>query len=147
MTNLSISALVTRTNLGLGDLNINSSPYRLGGPAILGGTQNWDRVTISSPYVDGDVTVTRRRTNVSDQLAVYVEGTDTANMFANIRTLIDAFSQDRYTLQINIGASSNQWDCEAADYSVVVDTPHMVAKYAVVNLNVLRKPNALTGGY
>jgi hypothetical protein len=147
MTDLSISALVSRDLLSLGDLDINSSPYRLAGPQILGGEQRWERQTAASPFVDGEVTVHRRRANVTDQIVVYVSGTDTANMFSNIRDLIDAFTQDRFTLQINIGTATNQWDCECADYSVTVDTPHMVAKYGVVQFNVPRKPVPLTGGY
>lgn len=147
MTDLSISAKVSRDLLSLGDLDINASPYRLAGPTTLGGTQSWERNTVSSPFVDGEVTVHRRRTNVQDRIVVYVSGTDLANLFANVRTLVDAFTQDRFTLQINIGTSVNQWDCETSDYSVVVDTPHMVAKYGVVEFNVIRKPVALAGGY
>ena len=147
MTDLSISALVSRDLLSLGDLNINASPYRLAGPQTLGGEQRFDRKVVSSPFVDGEVTVHRRRTNVTDQIVVYVSGTDSATLFANMRTLIDAFTLDRFTVQLNIGTSVNQWDCEAADYSVVVDTPHMVAKYGVVQFNVPRKPVALAGGY
>lgn len=147
MVDLSLNAKVTRTELGLGDLNINGSPYRIVGSTIFGGTQGWDRHTVSSPFVDGDVVVRQRRTNVTEQLGIYVSGTDTANMFTNIRDLIWAFTQIRYTLQINIGNSVNQWDCMTADYSVLVDTPHMVAKYGVVTFNIPRRPGALAGGY
>jgi len=145
MVDLSISAKVTRT--GDSDLNLNASPYRLAGPSTLGGNVAWDRTTVSSPVVEGDLTTHRRRTNVQEQVVVYVTGTDQANMWANIRTLVDAFSQDRFTMQLNIGTAVNQWDCEAADYSVSVDTPHMVARYAVVTFNVIRKPRPIAGGY
>lgn len=145
---LSISALVTRESLGLGDLNINDhSKYVVVGPPTLGGIVQWDKKQVSSPAADGEFTVNRRRTNVIETVGVYVAGSTIEAMFTNIRELIAAFVQHRYTLQLNIGGAVNQWDCEAAEYSVLVDTPHMVAKYGVVTLMIPRKPIPLAGGY
>lgn len=148
MADLSLSALVTRTDLSLADLNINDSTnYRIAGPEIMAGQVSWDRQQINSPWVEGDITISRRRPNVNSQLTVYVAGTDQANLMTNIRTLVSAFSQDRYTLQINIGSAVNQWDCEAADYSVQMDTAHVYGKYIPVSFNIPRNPVPLSGGY
>lgn len=147
MTNdLSVSAAVSLPNSGTLDINDGTS-YRIAGPSILGGTVQWDRKTVSSPDVEGDFTTHRRRTNVSDMLAVYVKGSTTLDLMTKIKTLTDAFSQDRFTLAINIGTSANQWDCEAADYSVELDTAHVNALYARVTFNIPRRPAPLQGGY
>jgi hypothetical protein len=142
---LSLSALVTTTG---GDLDINDTTnYRVVGPTVFGGTVQWDRTSVSSPVADGDFTTHRRKANITENLSVYVTGDDLSDMFTNIRALIVAFTQNRYTLQFNIGSAVIQWDCEAADYSVEVDNAHMHALYAVCNFSVPRKPNPLSGGY
>lgn len=143
---LDVSAAVSTPGGGTLDINDGTS-YRIAGPSILGGTVTWDRKTVSSPDVDGDFTIHRRRPNVTDMLAIYVKGTTTADLMAKIKTLANAFSQDRYTLAINIGAAANQWDCEAADYSVELDTAHVHALYARVTFNIPRRPEPIQGGY
>jgi len=145
---LSLSVKVTRDYLGDSDLDINDvTHYRVAGPAVFGGTVQWDRKQVSSPVADGDFTIHRRKTNVTETLTVYVTGSDLADMFTNIRTLISAFSQDRYTLQFNVGSAVIQWDCEAAEYSVEMDNVHLHALYTKVNFNIPRKPNPISGGY
>lgn len=147
MTDLPTIAKVSRPVLGGGDLYINASPYRLVGPTVMGSSVQWERKTASSPWVDGDVTVARRRPSVRDTVSVYVTGTDQANMQTNITTLVTAFTQDRYTLQIQIGNANWAWDCEAADYSVQMETVHMYQKYVVCTFEVIRRPIALAGGF
>jgi hypothetical protein len=147
MSDISLSAKVTRTDLGLGDLDINASPYRVAGPSVMEGTTAWERNQVNAPWVEGDITISRRRGNVTSQLAIYVSGTTIGDMMTNVRTLVDAFNQDRYTLQINMGTAVNQWDCEAADYAVVMDTAHVYNMYALVTFSLQRKPVPLAGAF
>jgi hypothetical protein len=148
MTDLNIVAKVTRSSLSLGDLDINDhSSYVLAGPQAMGGTVQWDRKQVSAPWVDGDITVARRRQNVMDTLSVYVKGSTQADMDAKIGALIAAFCQDRFTLMITVGSQQHAWDCEAADYSVQFDTVHLHALYAVTTFQVPRKPVALSGSF
>lgn len=148
MTDLSVSAKVSRPELGGGDLDINDhSTYIIATGSILGGTVQWDKKQVSSPVVEGDITTHRRRTNIMETLSIYVKGDSIGDMMSNIRDLVDAFTQDRYSVQINIGSSNNEWDCEAADYSVTMDNVHVYNKYAVVTFSIPRKPVPLQGGY
>ena len=148
MTDLSVVAKVTRSLLGLGDLDINDhSTYRLAGPQVMGGTVSWDRRQVSSPWVEGDITVSRRRTNVMDQITVYVAGSATDNLNLNLQNLLWAFTQDRYTLSITVGSQQFAWDCEAADYQVTYDTPHLKSLYVPVVFTVPRRPVALSGAF
>jgi hypothetical protein len=147
MTDLSVAAHVTRSQLGLANLSINDhSTYAIAGPAIMTGGVSWDRKQVNAPWVDGDITVARRRQNVQEALNVYVTGSSTSNMMGNVRTLRDAFIQDRYTLQITVGSEQQAWDCEAADYSVLYDTAHVHALLVVVTFQIPRKPVPLVGG-
>jgi len=145
MPDLQVIAKVSRS-VG-GDLYINTGNYRLVGYQQMSGTVQWERQTASAPWVEGDVTVSRRRGNVSESLRVYAAGSDQSNLQSNIATLVNAFTQDRYTLQIQIGNANWAWDCEAADYSMEMETTHLNALYVVCNFMVPRRPIALAGGF
>jgi hypothetical protein len=148
MTDLTVVAKVTRPLIGGGDLDINDhDKYVLAGSSTMSGSVNWERQQVSAPWVDGDFTIARRRGNTTENISVYVSGTDQADLNTNIGTLIGAFTQDRYTLMITIGTQQHAWDCEAADYTVEMDTPHFVAKYVVVKFAIQRKPVALSGAW
>lgn len=147
MTDLSVVAKVTRTYLDLEDLDINTGYYRIAGPDIMSGQVTWQRQQVSAPWVDGEVTVARRRGNVMEPLTVYVTGSDQSTLNTNIQDLIWAFTQDRYTLSITIGAQQHDWDCEAADYSVRVSTPYMKSLYVPVTFQIMRKPLPLLGAF
>lgn len=148
MTDLPITARVTRPALGLGDLDINDhTSYVIAGPSAMSGTVMWDRKQVNAPWVDGDITVARRRQNVMENLSIYVKGSSQADMDTKIATLIAAFTQDRYGLQIIIGSANHAWDCEAADYTVSLDTVHFHALYAQVTFAIPRKPVALSGAF
>lgn len=149
MTDLTISALVSRTQLALADLDINDHvDYVLAGPQAFGGAVQWSRKQVSAPWVDGEITVERHRTNVTEPLSVYVAGTSISDLDANLGTLIAAFQQDRFTFQLVVGGANHAWDCEAADISqVLYDTTHVVAKYVTVTFAVPRKPIPLAGAF
>lgn len=149
MTDLSISALVSRTQLSLANLDINDHvKYVLAGPLAFSGAVQWNRTQVEAPWVDGQITTERHRVNTTESLGVYVAGTSMADLDANLGTLIEAFSQDRFTFQLVVGGANHAWDCEAADVSqVLYDTAHAVAKYVTVTFAVPRKPIPLAGAF
>lgn len=148
MTDLALYARVTRPLIGGGDLDINDhTHYVVAGPMVMGGMVQWDRKTVSAPWVDGDITVARRRGTIMEQLTIYVMGTDQSDLNTNIAALISAFTQDRYAVQLAVGGSDHSWDCEAADYQVEWDTVHVYSKYVRVTFSIPRKPIPLTGAF
>lgn len=149
MTDLNISALVSRTQLGLGNLDINDhTKYVLAGPLAFSGAVQWNRTQVEAPWVDGQITTERHRVNTTETLAVYVAGSSMADLDANLGTLIAAFQQDRFTFQLVVGGANHAWDCEAADVSqVLYDTAHAAAKYVTVTFAVPRKPIPLAGAF
>jgi len=142
---LTFSASVTRSSLGLGDLNIHDGVNYTMSSSIMSGSIAWQRNQVSSPYVDGDVTVTRRRPNISEQLPIYVYGADHAEVATNVATLLNAFLQNSYNLGITVGNQLYQYQCEAADYQMDWNHARMHSTQTLVNLQVPRRPVAVSG--
>lgn len=149
MADLNVVARVSRTLLGLGDLDVNDhSSYVLGGPAAFQGQVSWQRTTTSAPWVDGEVTWERRRSNSIEPLTIYAKGSSLSDLDTKIATLTAAFFQDRFTFQMIVGGANHAWDCECADVSqVLYDTSHVASKYVAVTFSVPRKPVPLAGGF
>jgi hypothetical protein len=149
MTDLNVVAKVSRGQLGLGDLDINDhSSYVLAGGMTFGGAVQWNRKQLEVPWVDGQVTVERHRTNVTEPLSVYVAGSSIAELDTRLGTLISAFHQDRFTFQLVVGGANHAWDCEAADIQqVLYDNVHVYNRYVTVTFAVPRKPIPLAGAF
>ena len=149
MADLNVVARVSRTLLGLGELDVNDHVnYVLAGPQAVSGAVNWDRRQVSAPWVDGDITISRRMASSTENLSFYVAGSTQADLDTHIATLKQAFFQDRYTFQMIVGGSNHAWDCEAADLTqVLYDTTHAFAKYVTVTFSVPRMPIPLAGGF
>ena len=141
---LTVAATVTRTDLGMSSLNINDHSNYILGTQILGGAVAWERNQVSSPWVDGDITVSRRRPNVQENIQVNILGTNQATMLTNIKTITEAFSQNSFTLTVTMSGSVYQYSCEAADYTVEWSVK-MHSNQCMVSFMLPRKPIALAG--
>jgi hypothetical protein len=146
---IGLSVRVSRELLGLGELEINDHRSYYCAPQFLGGQVAWRRNTVSSPWLDGDVTINRTRGMVTEQLAVEVLGANLSEAQTNVVTLIEAFIQSRFTLTADFGdlEVSQVYDCEAADYQISWSGPRLVASQLQVVLGVPRQPVALAGGF
>lgn len=142
---LTFNASVTRSSLGLGDLNIHDYLNYVVTNKIFGGSVTWQRNQVSSPFVDGDVTVTRRRPNVSEAFSIHVHGEDHEELATNISTLIAAFTQDSFNLGVTVGNQTYQYQCEAADYQMEWDQSKMHSTMATINFQLPRRPVAVSG--
>lgn len=141
MTSLTIAVVISRDSLGLGDLSINDHvSYIVAGPEFLGGNQSWDRVQVNSIFVEGDITTHRRRQNVMEPVSVEVLADTMAELKSKTSDLVDAFSQDKFTMNVSISGDVTVYSCEAADAKVTFTTPRLAAKQLQVAFNVPRKP-------
>lgn len=141
---LGTTASVTRSLLGLGNLDINDHVSYVLSYGILGANTSWERNQVKSQWVDGDVTVSRRRGNVIEPMVFHVYGNDQSDLQSNISTLIDAFIQDSFTMTIDLDGSTYQYSCESADHSVEWGYK-MHSAMTTVTFQVPRKPIALAG--
>ena len=140
------AATVTRSDLGLGSLNINDNADYKVGNEIMGAMVTYDRKIVSSPYVNGDVTVHRRRGNVSEKFSVYVMAATQTELQTNTKTLIDAFSQNKFNLAVTLDSVQYTYQCEASDYQVEWSNAHMFSLMVKVTFNLIRNPIPLVGG-
>ncbi len=145
MTDLTVAASVTRDDLGLGTLNINDHSNYILTSTILGGTVAWQKNQVSSPYVDGDITITRRRPTVMEPFEVHVYGTSGGSLMTNASTLITAFSQDSFSLSIAINSATRQYECEAADYTIEYAHTKFSVNMCTVRFQLPRSPVPTVG--
>lgn len=146
MPDITLSVTISRTLLSLGALELNDhSAYYIapGSP----GEVTWQRVQVSSPFVDDDITVHRRRGKVTESFTVEVLGSTAATMATNLSTLLNAFRQDTFTLTSTISSQTYAWACEAADYRVIWDGPRWVSKQCQVVFMVPRSPIPISGSF
>lgn len=148
MPDLDLAVAVTRTQLGLSELNIcDHLNYYIAATQFLGGTMSWTKNQITSPYTDGAFTVNRTRGQVTEPVTVEVLGETDTDLQTNLATLINAFSQDSFVLLIGIGAANYQYQCEAADVQLARWTVSgMLFKQQQVVFQVPRQPVAILGG-
>lgn len=147
MPDLGLSVSVTRPQLGLPDLALNDHFNYFISPTFLGGMVQWNRSTVTSPFLDGGVTTYRTRQMVQEQIALEVMGETLAEMWDNVRAAIDAFTQDQYNLALAIGSEVHQFMCEAADYQFNWNGPRILAQQVQLVLSVPRQPVAVQGGF
>jgi hypothetical protein len=148
VTDVDISCLIERDLLALDPLEIaDGNPYYLS-TQFLGSGVAWDRQTVSSRWVDGEFTTSRRRGNVTEQVAVEIVAASTLALQLATQALIDAFTQDSFTMTITIDNREWAYLCEAADYqSLQWTTPRLSAHQGQVLFGVPRRPVAMAGGY
>ena len=102
MTDLNVTAKVSRTLLGLTDLDLNDhSSYVLSGPVAFQGQVSWQRTVTGAPWVDGEVTWERHRSNSTEPLTIYAKGSSQSDLDSKISALTAAFFQDRFTFDID----------------------------------------------
>jgi hypothetical protein len=146
MADVNISAVINRDLLGLLPLELaDGNPYLLSSQ-FLGAAVTWDRQTVGSRWVDGDYTVSRRRANVSEQIAIEVVADNMLDLRTAMMTLINAFTQDHFTLTVTVDGVVFAYDCEAGDYTNAMwNTPRLAASRGQVVFTVPRRPIAAAG--
>ena len=150
---LVLSVTISRALLGMDPLEINDQLAYKVAPGLMGGQVQWQRTTASSPYMDDDITVNRRRGRVTEPLLVEVFGRDEANpnasspaiLRANLDTLVRAMVQDSFEMKIVMDAQTYTYACEAADYGMQWTTPRFVARQLQVAFQIPRAPVPVSG--
>lgn len=143
-----LSVLISRTALVLPPLEIATTPDYYLSTQFLGAAVAWSRQQVESQWLDGAVTTSRHRQMVTDQVAVEVKGTSLADVQSKINVLIQAFTQDSFTMTVVAADATRVYLCEAADYQDLSwTTPRLSAAQGQVMLSVPRQPVALSGGF
>jgi hypothetical protein len=145
MADPSVGVTISRTLLGLGDLNLNDHISYITSAAFFGAGVTYRRSQVKSPYVEGAITTNRVRDVVQDQVSIDVLAPDYGTFQTNIHTLQDAFAQDEFILTLTLNGVPWAWLCEAADYKMDWSVPRIFGLYGQVQYTLLRQPLSVTG--
>lgn len=135
-----LSAHVTRA--GHPNLDINDHLNFIIATGFMGGQVSWDRKQISSPYMDGEHTISVHARNVEETVQIHVYGDNHPSLVSNARTLVEAFTQPRYDVVIDINGAVSIYHCETANYSIEWSTAKFASNMTTVTFVVPRKPYA-----
>lgn len=119
MSNLtSFDVIMSRTELSLADLSLNTAPYSIAQEGLRPGDTAWRRDRVKSPYVHGDVLVNAVREEAEAKIGIEIVEATYADLQSSMRTLVEAFSQTEFTLDIQMAGTSYKWTCGTADHSI-----------------------------
>lgn len=147
MTDITLAGLVTRTALSLSDLDINDHVNFILGVPMLGGQGRWTRNSQGGSYMDGEVTVNRRRPNIVENITVEVRGSDWTGVETNIAVLMAAFLQDSFQLKLTLNGTNHYYQCEAADWSYDLSTGRVASNMPKFTFEVPRRPIPVAGSF
>lgn len=149
MTDITLAGSVTRTSLALADLNINDYASYYLSQQLMGGEERWTRNLDSSAYMDGDLTLNRRRGNITERVGVEVLGSSQSVLDANVVVLKAAFYQDNFQMTLTMNSSTHTYQCEAADMdtAMVWNNGRQAGRTLLCVFSVPRRPIPLAGGY
>lgn len=147
MPDITLAALITRTSLGLGDLDINDHLNYACGVPLLGGEKRYRRNQATSAYQRGAVEISATLDDVIETVTVEVMGTSQSNLMANVTTLRDAFAQGSYQLKLTINGVQHTWACKRADEQYEISTGRLAARQLKWVFSVPRLPDAVAGAF
>lgn len=151
MTDLTISATVTRTELSLGDLQLNDGTnFTLTRDGFTPGSKSFRKETVDSPLVAGRYLLHAVADVVVSELKIRCSSTTDAGLAANVTAVVNAFSQFQYTVTVTINGVAWQYLCECADTIAVGDSGAFQSLYwfnkvQEVGVSFSRHPTALMG--
>lgn len=142
---MELSAVVSTET---GDLELEDpGAYRIitwgAGPVL------WRRETVASPFVHGSTLVRAVKENPVMVLSVLVEGSDSEDLAEKTATLLRAFEQFRYTLNVTVNDTEYEWVCQPADYTSNQDgtfrRDHWSQFVQIYNFRIPREPIPVQG--
>ena len=148
MTDFTLSVLLTRSLLGLSDLQINDHDayyVAAGSSDQLSPAVQWEKDQATSRYVEGSVTISRVRRTLNLNLGIEVMADTQADLMANIATLLKAITQDSFTLKATFKGVETRWAAEAADYALPRTAARINATQMMVNLVIPVQPIPVLG--
>jgi len=130
---------------GLSFLDLNDRyVYRATSESLQAATYGRNRTVVTSSMYDGEWEVHSTLSNVTENIAVYVNGVDQSVVGEYIQRVVDAFSQHVYQVKVTMGTESTYWRCFPAEYSIDRSHVYLHNRMAVVKFQVPRFPKTTT---
>ncbi len=147
---ITVSALVTRTELALAALQLETPNYcRVveHGPGTLQFRTTW----VESPFAHGKYPTASVKELTRMPLRVRILGTTQAELSTRLDELYDCFSQFTYELTVSLNGTVHKWTCWSADItpgeSGVFNKVFLHNFWQDVVLDIPRHPIPITGVY
>jgi len=140
VVDVDLDVQLTRTQLGLGYLNINDHVNYAIAPGSFGAQVTWQRNQVGSIYQDDEITTYRKRNKVMENIIVEVFGDNNVEVQGNVDALIAAVLQSNFDILISVNGVYRVYACETADYGMKWEGNRFVANQFQVNLTVPRSP-------
>ena len=151
---LPISYTVTRTELSLPDLELNTSggtTYRVITDSMGPGSASWRRTTADSPWVPGEALIAAVRETTTMPLGVRVTQSSPSALRSSMVTLVNAFSQFEYEITIDLdGETWGDYEyCQPADFTIgdggVIQNYQMISYRQEIYFEIPRNPITSSG--
>ena len=151
MPDLDIAGFVTRDELSLADLDLNTDTYKIIRGGWGPGGVVWRRQTVQSPFSSGRYLTGRQKDQAVAPLAIRVTGTNEADCLGKVATLVAAFEQFEYQLSMTVETVTYTWNCECADWTFgeggALQTFHLRAYKQEVVFEIPRHPVPVAGPF
>lgn len=151
MANLDITGHVTRPELALPDLSLNTDRYKIIAEGLGPGVVVWDRKYATSPFVHGRYLTNAKKQQGTNILAVRVTGSDKNVVQTHLETLTNAFEQFEYELTTIVEGVTYTYACEPADYTIgnggAWQRFHLMAYKQEVVFEIPRMPVPVAGPF
>lgn len=145
MNEVVIQGWITRAELSLGDLQlVDDGVYRMH-PVLEASTVTYDRLQAQSRFVDGAVTVMRRKNQGTMQVAIDVIGSTSIEMQNRKATLINAFSQKTFEFYMQLDTALYGWRGECADCNIEWEQVRIHNKQMTVTFDFPNNPQPIYG--
>lgn len=149
MADLSLTGYVTRAELGLANLALNTSTYRVIENSWGPGEVTWRRQVTKSPFIHGELATQMIKETGNTPLGIRVIGSNPTDCFNKMNILLRAFDQFQYSLSFNLEGTIWGYICQAADYTVgeggVIQKFHIKAYQQEVRFSIPRYPIPVSG--
>jgi hypothetical protein len=145
MSDLTVSLQVTRE--GSTSLELNDGVTYILTDRVTPGPITWRRESVTSPYLDGEFTVSRVREESDLQLVVDVIGTTLSEIDTAVEVLIDALTQPAFEITFTVEDVTYQWSCEAGDYVMAFENVRFYNRRTTVAFTIPRHPVPIQGAY
>ena len=83
------------------------------------------RMTVTSPFFDGEYETHSVRENVKEEVQIYVTSPSQSQLVEEILLLEDIFTQSVYNARKTLDEAREVWICQSADYTI--DRSHIQA--------------------
>ena len=124
-------------------INLNDKDrYRVSAQATMEQTsKSWRKTTAQSPVLGGSYLIHALPEMVSEQVSLYVDGTNQSDLSDNLFHLDELFEQMSYRLRWTFNEYREYWNCQLAESSHVRSQVYMHNQMSVCTYTVPRFPD------